>query len=149
MSEGTLKITSINLSAMGRDTFHQTSQLKTPSNLALNTARDGVLAASLGIFQGVISLFWPFFSLFASNPTLQQPSARALSAEPAPYSNSARTSPCCPALSPALTEPCSSMPTRRRMHSHLHTSRPCCPRVAQAHMFQPRSLGSPCGQSWD
>lgn len=93
--------------------------------------------------------FGLFFPLFASNPTLQQPSTRALWGEPAPCSNSAHTSPCCPALSPALTEPCSSMPTRRRMHSHLRTSRPCCPWVAQAHMFQPRSLGSLCGQSWD
>ena len=41
--EVTLKIIS-----MGRDTFHQTTLLKALSSLALNTAREGAVTASLG-----------------------------------------------------------------------------------------------------
>jgi len=33
---------------MDRDTFHQTRLLRAPSNLALNTAREGAATASLG-----------------------------------------------------------------------------------------------------
>jgi len=33
---------------MGRDTFHQARLLKAPSNLALNTAREGASTVSLG-----------------------------------------------------------------------------------------------------
>jgi len=33
---------------MGRDPFHQTRLLRVPSNLALNTAREGASTASLG-----------------------------------------------------------------------------------------------------
>jgi len=33
---------------MGRDTFHQPRVLRAPSNLALNTAREGTATASLG-----------------------------------------------------------------------------------------------------
>ena len=35
---------------MGRDTFHYISLLKDPSNLALNTAREGASTTSLGNF---------------------------------------------------------------------------------------------------
>ena len=42
---------------MGRDPFHQTSLLKAPSNLALNTAREGAATASLGnLGQGLTTL---------------------------------------------------------------------------------------------
>jgi len=34
--------------AMSRDIFHQTRLLRAPSNLALNTAREGATTASLG-----------------------------------------------------------------------------------------------------
>jgi len=60
---------------MGRDTFHWARLLKAPSNLALNTAREGAATASLGnLCQGLTtltvknffcksSLNLPFFSL--------------------------------------------------------------------------------------
>jgi len=35
-------------SALGSNTFHHTRLLKAPSNLALNTAREGASTASLG-----------------------------------------------------------------------------------------------------
>jgi len=39
---------------MGRDTFHQATLLKAPSNLALNTVREGAATASLdNLFQGL------------------------------------------------------------------------------------------------
>jgi len=42
---------------MGRDTFHQTRLPKAPSNLALNTAREGAATASLGnLGQGLTTL---------------------------------------------------------------------------------------------
>jgi len=42
---------------MGRDTFHQIRLLKAPSNLALNTAREGVFTVSLGnVFEGLTAL---------------------------------------------------------------------------------------------
>jgi len=42
---------------MGRDIFHQTRLLKAPSNLALNTAREGAATAPLGnLGQGLITL---------------------------------------------------------------------------------------------
>ena len=45
----TLKIISFQpLPAMGMDNFHSTRLLKAPSNLALNTSRDGASTASLG-----------------------------------------------------------------------------------------------------
>jgi len=48
---------SSNPPAMGRDPFHQTRLLKTPSNLALNTAREGAATASLGnLGQGLTTL---------------------------------------------------------------------------------------------
>jgi len=46
--EGTLKLISFQPPAMGRDPFHQPRVLKAPSNLALNPAREGAAAASLG-----------------------------------------------------------------------------------------------------
>jgi len=61
--------------AMGRDTFHWTRLLRAPSNLALNTAREGASTASLGnLFQCLTTLriknlflrtnrTLPFFSL--------------------------------------------------------------------------------------
>jgi len=42
---------------MSRGTFHQTRLLKAPSNLALNTAREGAATASLGnLFQCLTTL---------------------------------------------------------------------------------------------
>jgi len=42
---------------MGRDVFHQTRLLKTLSNLALNTAREGALTPFLGnLCQGLTIL---------------------------------------------------------------------------------------------
>jgi len=42
---------------MGRDTFHQTRLLQAPSNLALNTAREGAATAPLGnLGQGLTTL---------------------------------------------------------------------------------------------
>jgi len=42
---------------MGRDIFHQPRVLRGPSNLALNTAREGAATASLGnLRQGLIAL---------------------------------------------------------------------------------------------
>jgi len=51
---GTLKIISFQTPAMGRDTFHQTRLLRAPSSLALNTATEGAVTASLGnLCQGL------------------------------------------------------------------------------------------------
>jgi len=42
---------------MGRDIFHQPRVLRAPSNLALNTAREGAAMTSLGnMGQGLITL---------------------------------------------------------------------------------------------
>ena len=42
---------------MGKDTFHQPRVLPAPSNLALNTAREGAATASLdNLFQGLTTL---------------------------------------------------------------------------------------------
>jgi len=42
---------------MGRDNFHQPRLLIAPSNLALNTAREGAATASLGnLCQGLTTL---------------------------------------------------------------------------------------------
>jgi len=55
--EGTSQIISFQPPAMGRDTSHQTRLLKAPSNLALNTAREGAATASLGnLCQGLTTL---------------------------------------------------------------------------------------------
>ena len=43
--EGAFKARLVQHPAMGRDSFHQTSLLKAPSNLALNTAREGAATA--------------------------------------------------------------------------------------------------------
>lgn len=50
-----------------------------------------------------------------------------------------------PCSQPALTEPCPSMPRRRRIHPHLCTPGP---REVKALLFQPCSLVSPCTHSW-
>jgi len=43
--------------AIGRDPFHQPRVLRAPSNLALNTAREGAATASLGsLGQGLTTL---------------------------------------------------------------------------------------------
>jgi len=53
--------------AVGRDTFHQTRLLKAPSNLALNTAREGAATASLGSqCQGLTTLTVKNFFLISS-----------------------------------------------------------------------------------
>jgi len=49
---------------MGRDAFHQTRLLRAPSNLALNTAREGAATASLGsLGQGLTTLMVKDFFL--------------------------------------------------------------------------------------
>jgi len=51
---------------MGRDIFHQTRLLKAPSNLALNTAREGAATASLGnLCQGLTMLTVKSFFLIS------------------------------------------------------------------------------------
>jgi len=60
--------------AMGRDTSHETRLLKAPSNLALNTAREGASTDSLGnFFQCLTSLKVKNFSLLSN---LNLPSLR-------------------------------------------------------------------------
>jgi len=57
---------------MGRDTFHYTRLLEAPSNLALNTAREGAATASLGnLCQCLTTLRVKNFFLM-SKPTLFQ-----------------------------------------------------------------------------
>jgi len=57
---------------MGRDLVHQTRLLQAPSNLALNTAREGAATASLGNrFQGLTT--FTVKSLFLM-PSLNLPS---------------------------------------------------------------------------
>jgi len=52
---------------MGRDTFHQTRLLKAPSSLALNTAKEGAAAASLGnLFQCRTALIGKNFFLISN-----------------------------------------------------------------------------------
>ena len=64
--------------AMGRDTFHQTRLLQAPSNLALNTAREGAPTASLGnLFQGLTALIVKTFFLI-SNVNLPSFSLKSL-----------------------------------------------------------------------
>jgi len=63
---------------MGRDTFHQTRLPKAPSNLALNTAREGAAAASLGnLGQGLTTLRVKNFFLI-SDLNLPSPSLKSL-----------------------------------------------------------------------
>jgi len=57
---------------MGRDTFRQTRLLQAPSNLALNTAREGAATASLGnLGRGLTTLIITNFCLIS---TLNLPS---------------------------------------------------------------------------
>jgi len=57
---------------MGRDPFHQTRVLQAPSNLALNTAREGAATASLGnLGQGLTTLKGKNFFVISK---LNQPS---------------------------------------------------------------------------
>jgi len=51
---------------MGRDTFHWTRLLKAPSNVALNTSREGAAITALGnLFQTLTSLtVKDFFLIF-------------------------------------------------------------------------------------
>jgi len=52
---------------MGRDIFHQPRLLRAPSNLALNTAREGAATASLGnLGQGLTNLTVNNFFLTAN-----------------------------------------------------------------------------------
>jgi len=49
---------------MGRDPFHQPRELRAPSNLALNTAREGAARASLGnLCQGLTTFIGKSFFL--------------------------------------------------------------------------------------
>jgi len=61
---------------MGRDKFHQTRLLKAPSNLALNTAREGAATASVGnLCRGLTTLlvknFFLTSNLYLPSFTLQ------------------------------------------------------------------------------
>jgi len=52
---------------MVRDTFHQTRLLRAPSNLALNTAREGAATAPLGnLFQCLTTLMVKNFFLISN-----------------------------------------------------------------------------------
>jgi len=65
--EGTLKTISFQPRAMSRDTFHYTRLLKAPSNLALDTAREGADTASLGnLFQCLNTLIIKNFFFITS-----------------------------------------------------------------------------------
>jgi len=72
--EGTLWIILFQPRAMGTDPFHQPRLLKAPSNLALDTAREGAATASLGnLCQGLTTLRVKNFFLIARlNLTLFQ-----------------------------------------------------------------------------
>jgi len=60
-------LTSSNPPAMSRDTFHQTRVLQTPSNLALNTVREGAATASLGnLCRGLSTLAVKNFVLLSN-----------------------------------------------------------------------------------
>jgi len=66
--KGPYRSSGSNPPAMGRDSFHQTRLLRAPSNLALNTAREGAATASLGnLCQGLTTLmvknFFPISKL--------------------------------------------------------------------------------------
>jgi len=55
--KGPCRPSSSNPRAVGRDASHQTQLLQAPSNLALNTAREGAATASLGnLCQGLTTL---------------------------------------------------------------------------------------------
>ena len=61
---------------MSRDVLHQTRVLRAPSNLALNTAREGAATASLGnLGQGLTTLmgknFFPISNLNLPSFNLQ------------------------------------------------------------------------------
>jgi len=59
--------------AMGRDTFHWTRVLKVPSNLALNTSREGAATASLGkLSQCLTTLSKEFLSYIQSKSAFLQ-----------------------------------------------------------------------------
>jgi len=52
---------------MGRDLFHQPRAVRAPSNLALNTAREGTATASLGnLGQGLTTLMVKNFFLISN-----------------------------------------------------------------------------------
>ena len=63
---------------MGRETFHQTMLLKAPSNLGLNTTREGAATTSLGnLGQGLTALTVKTFFL-TSNLNLPSLSLKPL-----------------------------------------------------------------------
>jgi len=62
--ERTLQTTQFQPPAVGRDPFHQPRVLQAPSNLALNPAREGAAAASLGSL-GLTTLTGKNFSCLA------------------------------------------------------------------------------------
>jgi len=95
--EGTLQTISFQPPAMGRDPFHQTRVLRAPSNLALNTAREGAAIASLGnLGQGLTTLmvknFFLIFNLdlpsFSLKPSPLVASLQALVTAPLQLSHS-------------------------------------------------------------
>jgi len=62
---------------MSRDVFHQTRLLRAPSNLALNTAREGAATASLGNLGQcfttlMVKNFFLIFSLNLPSFTLEK-----------------------------------------------------------------------------
>ena len=65
--QGTSKVIQFQPPTMARDTFHQTRLLRAPSNLALNTSREGAGTASLGnLFQCLTSHIIKNFLLMCS-----------------------------------------------------------------------------------
>jgi len=83
-----------NPSALGRDPFHQTRLLRAPSNLALNTAKEGAATASLGnLGQGLNTFIVKNFFLrsnlnlpsFSLKSLLVVLSLLALVKSPSPY----------------------------------------------------------------
>jgi len=80
--------------ALGRDPFHQTRLLQAPSDLALNTAREGTATASLGyLVQGFATLVVKNFFLrsnldllsFSLKPLPLVLSLHALVKSPSPH----------------------------------------------------------------
>jgi len=55
---------------MGRDPFHQPTVLRAPSNLALNTAREGAATASLGNLGNGLTILTGKNFFFISNLNL-------------------------------------------------------------------------------
>jgi len=88
--EGTLWTILFQPPAVGRDPFHQPRVLRAPSNLALNTAREGAVTASLGsLCQDLTTLIVQHFPILTS---LNLPSARLKPFTPFLYCQACYTS---------------------------------------------------------